>query len=369
LPLLIPAIPTISTTVGVTFAQGMLVVGVFFGVVALAFLTFYRFGAASRLYRFFDYLEGFTLSWCIAYLIQSSRSVHSFFWIFHGIQVFATSFAGYSLLYMATVCVGPAYLAAVFLSQGQTASAWLSALAGVSGLFVYLLVARLSSERDAALRREAELRHELGQRLVARERERISRDLHDNVATELTALVWKVREISDVAPSGPNNFELPAVAERLRSVIADLRNVVLALRKPELSFPELELLVEQRCRELCGHANLRLEMHGRVEVEELKLFHDEILPICFELVSNAALHAKAGHIELELRIESRLQILVSDDGCGLAPELWQASGGGLHGVRQRVQQLGGGVTLETAAIGTRLVVDLPRPLRSMLRFR
>lgn len=258
----------------------------------------------------------------------------------------------------------PTISAAVGVSFAQGVLVVSVSFGVVALAFVCLVVARLSRERDAALRREAELRHELAHRLIARERERISRDLHDDVATELTALVWRVREIADVAPTGPSNVEMAAVAERLRSVLANLRNVVLALRKPPLSFRELELRVEQRCRELCGPVNLRLKMQGRVEVEELTLFHDQILPICFELVSNAAQHAKAAQIELELRIGSRLQILVSDDGCGLAPEAWQASDGGLHGVRQRVQQLGGGVSLETAA-GTRFVVDLPRPLRSM----
>ena len=57
----------------------------------------------------------------------------------------------------------------------------------------------------------------LAHALVARERERISRDLHDNVATELTALVWRVREISGAVPACAEKQDLQTVAERLRS--------------------------------------------------------------------------------------------------------------------------------------------------------
>ncbi|MGC4088768.1 MAG: histidine kinase [Polyangiaceae bacterium] len=131
----------------------------------------------------------------------------------------ATGLAGYSLLYLVTICVGPAYLVGVFLWRGDTALAWLSALAAASSVAVYFVLARLTSERDGALRREALLRQELGRVLVARERARISRDLHDNVATELTALVWKVREISDAVPNAPYTLDMAGVAERLRSVI------------------------------------------------------------------------------------------------------------------------------------------------------
>ena len=354
------ASPTISSAVGVTFVQGVRVVVVFFGGVLLATVSYYRFGAASRVYRCCDALEGLSLSFGVAYLIQASSAVHSFFWIFHAVQVLVTALGGYSVVY---VCVAPAYLVTVFLWQGETASAWLSGLAGICGVFVYLVVTRLSSQRDAALRREAALRQELGRVLVARERARISRDLHDSVATELTALVWKVREISDAVPSGAHTVDIVGVADRLRSTIGDLRNVVLSLREPDLGFSELVQTLERRCRELCGPRELHLSIDGQVEPSELGLFQDQVLPICFELVNNAARHAAAQHIELTLHIGVRLRIVVSDDGRGLSARAWEESRGGLQSVRQRAQKLSGSVTLEATLTGTRLLVDLPRPLQ------
>jgi signal transduction histidine kinase len=356
------ASPRISAAVGVTFDQGARVVAVFLSAVTLATLAYFRFGAASRLYRYLDFLETFVLSGCVAYLIQASSAVHSFFWIFHGAQVLMAAVAGYSLVYLLTVCVGPAYLVALFLWQGQTASAWLSALAGICGVMVYALIARLSSQRDAALRRAAVLRQELGRLWVARERARISRDLHDSVATEITALVWRVHEISDALPSGPYRLDILGVAERLRAVIGDLRNVVLSLREPELGFSELELALERRCRELCGHTALRLNVEGQVGAEELSVFQDQVLPICFELVNNAARHAGASQVELTLRIGDCLRLVVSDNGRPVSPHIWQESRGGLRGIRERAERMHGSVALEVTRAGKRFVVELPRPL-------
>lgn len=357
------ASPRISAAVGVTFEQGVRVVVVFLSAVTLAALAYFRFGPASRFYRCLDLLEGFALSWSIAYLIQASSPVHSFFWIFHGAQVLLLASAGYLPGYFVTACVGPAYLVAVFLSQGQTTSAWLSGLAGICGLLVYVIIARISGQRDAAMQRAAALRQELGRIWVARERARISRDLHDSVATELTALVWRVREISDAGPNGPHTLEIVGVAERLRSVIGDLRNVVLSLREPEVSFAELKLALERRCRELCGPISLRLNVEGQVGAGELNLFQDQVLPICFELVNNAARHASASQLELTLRIGERLRLVVGDNGCGVSPYVWRQSRGGLNGIRERAEKLRGSVALETTRAGTRFVVELPRPLQ------
>lgn len=358
--------PTISSAVGVSVEQGVLAVSVFLGAVIVATAAYYRFGATSRIYLSCDYAESFALSWAIAYLIQASSGVHSFFWLFYGVQIIATALAGFSFIYLAAVGAGPIYLIASFLWRGDAAAAWLSALAGICGLFVYLVIARISNQRDAALKREAALRQELGRILVARERARISRDLHDNVATELTALVWRVREIAGAAPIEERTLDMGDVAERLRSVIADLRNVVLALREPELGFPELKLILERRCRELCGPTELRLTVSGELETEELGAFRDDVLPICFELVSNAARHAHASMIEVVLTLGVELRLLVRDDGGGLPPNAWQDSRGGLLGSRDRVQRLGGDLTLippSKKVPGTTLTIELPRPLR------
>lgn len=357
--------PAIATAVGVTFEQGLRVVSAFSAVVALACVAFYRFGAHSRAYRFCDVFESIALGGCIAYLIWVSRGVHPFFWIFYAMHVLATAFMGFTFVYLLTVCVAPAGLVVAFLSQGLGPPAWQSALAGVCGVFVYVTISRLWSEREGALQREAALRATLGRVLVVQERARISRDLHDSVATELTALVWNVRELSGRSAGSPYTTDLTNVAERLRAVIGDVRKVVLDLRDSELTFPDFELIVERRCRDLCGPANLRVDIQGRVdETEGLRLLHDHVLPICSELVSNAARHAAARRIVLSLQIGARLRVEVSDDGRGLTASDWEHTQGGLFGVRGRVRKLGGTMTLHRVEHGTSWVIELPLTRRA-----
>jgi signal transduction histidine kinase len=199
--------------------------------------------------------------------------------------------------------------------------------------------------------------------LVAGERARISRELHDNVTTELTALVWRVREMSGAAPACAEKEDLQSVAERLRGVIEELRNVVLALRGPERDFAELERDLVSRVRELCGEKVLGIEVTGQLSDAELWAFRAGVLPICFELVHNAITHSGGTGVRLRLHIGSILELRVEDDGTGLSEAAWRGSQGGLCNVRARVERLRGHVELQPSTAGMCISVAVPRPLQ------
>ena len=91
----------------------------------------------------------------------------------------------------------------------------------------------------------------------------------------------------------------------------------------------------------------------------------EVYGIARELRRNAFRHAQAGHIEVEIRYESRqLRVHVRDDGKGIDPEVLKAGGsaghGGLPGTRERVDRFGGKLEFwSEAAPGTEAVLTVP----------
>lgn len=356
--------PVISHQLGVSRTQAVVIVVVYMSANAAAYAAYHRIGPDSRTYRLLDYLDSFVLNGCTAFLIQASGTAVSFFWIFHYVQVVLMGFSGLSAVYALSISVAPGFLALLFFFRNDPVSGWLSALSCLLGLLLYANLAHYYMRYAAALQREAELRAELARVLVTRERTRISRDLHDSVATELTALVWRVREISDAVPAGLHRQVVDELAERLRSVIDDLRNVVLSLRSPELGFDELKSILEARVRELCTAKQVRVAIRGEMEAAEASVFRTGVLPLCFELVQNAAAHSKAGQVELSVQVGSTLRIRVQDDGAGLPRAVWLGSNGGLRGARERVRHLGGSVELRSQASGTCIEIDIPRPLRA-----
>ena len=76
-----------------------------------------------------------------------------------------------------------------------------------------------------------------------------------------------------------------------------------------------------------------------------------------EALTNVAKHAQASHAVVEVvEAEGVIRVSVSDDGVGGAD---LTEGSGLLGLRDRVDALGGTMTVTSPATGTTLVVELP----------
>ena len=75
-----------------------------------------------------------------------------------------------------------------------------------------------------------------------------------------------------------------------------------------------------------------------------------------EAVTNIVRHAGASECSIELSTaEDKTQLVIADDGRG---DIRQ-EGNGLRGMRERVQELGGSLSLESHR-GTRLQIELPQ---------
>jgi signal transduction histidine kinase len=79
-----------------------------------------------------------------------------------------------------------------------------------------------------------------------------------------------------------------------------------------------------------------------------------------ECLSNAARHAEASRVEIELaQRNSTLSVRVADDGCGFDPQR-ESAGYGLRGMGERVDLLDGRLTIESAqGRGTEVTAALP----------
>jgi signal transduction histidine kinase len=77
-----------------------------------------------------------------------------------------------------------------------------------------------------------------------------------------------------------------------------------------------------------------------------------------ETLTNAAKHSRASQVQVEVEVRDRaLCIAVSDDGVGGADA---ARGSGLLGLKDRVEAIGGTISLESRrSVGTSLIAELP----------
>ena len=86
--------------------------------------------------------------------------------------------------------------------------------------------------------------------------------------------------------------------------------------------------------------------------------------IAQEALNNAANHAQAGRVEINLQHNDRLiHLIIADDGCGFDSSRSDSrqSGWGLKTMRERAQSIGARLNIESApGKGTRITVSVPR---------
>lgn len=223
------------------------------------------------------------------------------------------------------------------------------------------LEARVREKHEELERNYARLALLERDRVVAAERARLTRDMHDGVGGQLVAALAMVEH---------GAFGGEEVAHVLRDAIDDLRLVIDSLDPGEADLPELLGLVRERLEP-------RLRRHGvqfSWKVEDIPRPAGfappqalSALRIVQESITNVMKHAAARVIEVRTGVVQdddagrAAFVEVRDDGRGFPPGA--GPGRGLRNMRQRAAELGGRLDIASGAGGTsvRLVLSLAPP--------
>jgi signal transduction histidine kinase len=187
-------------------------------------------------------------------------------------------------------------------------------------------------------------------------RRRIERDLHDGAQQRLVTLALRVRELQATAPPGTGDMAdgLDSVAAELEAALEELREIARGIHPAVLADgglrPALKALV-RRCPlpvDLCVQVASRLP--GPVEIAAYY--------VVSEALTNTARHARATAAAVSaVAVAGVLRVSVRDDGQGGAA---LDRGSGLTGLKDRVEALGGQITLHSPpGAGTALEVRIP----------
>ncbi len=195
--------------------------------------------------------------------------------------------------------------------------------------------------------------------VVAIERERIARDLHDGAIQRVYAAGLLAQSLQRQAKDPAMQEGLAHLMEGINAAIAELRRFLSELREQETLYlgPALESLVEE-ARRISG-----TEIY--LEVDEVPPMSPEatahVISFAREALSNAIRHARSPLIEVRLSYvpaRRRMRLEVKDHGVGLPED--PDMGYGLRNMRDRARLLGGTLSLVSEhGKGTRAVLDVP----------
>jgi PAS domain S-box-containing protein len=187
-------------------------------------------------------------------------------------------------------------------------------------------------------------------------RSRIERDLHDGAQQRLVTLTMKLRALETAAEPPPRALArgVEEIAAGLDDVLEDLRETARGLHPVMLSRGGLGPALKALGRRSPVPVELDVRAQERLpEPIEVAAYY-----VVAEALTNAAKHANASVVRVEAEVlDGDLRVTVQDDGVGGASP---ARGSGLVGLTDRVEALGGTLTLDSPpAAGTTVRIDLP----------
>jgi signal transduction histidine kinase len=247
----------------------------------------------------------------------------------------------------------------------------------IFGMFYSLASSRsraveIANEITKDLRDSTEQIQAMSRRLVdiqESERRQFSRELHDRVGQNLTALSISLDILkTQIAGNGSEAFRLRLddAAALLESTAGSIENVMSELRPPMLDDYGLLPALQWYAKEFSSRTGVEVtvsgdEQSGRLpQASEIALFR-----IVQEALNNVAKHAHASRVHIALEREGpRFTLSVADDGVGLGTPAASAAkhrhGLGMVTMRERTQAVGGEFEIGAApGRGTRVVVRMP----------
>ncbi|MGW4378628.1 histidine kinase [Kitasatospora sp. NPDC004531] len=234
---------------------------------------------------------------------------------------------------------------------------WLAAL--LAALDLWTVRALLGPNRAEMLERRVE---HLAQSRVDvvdaadAERRRIERDLHDGAQQRLVSLAMNLglarRTLKDVPPEALE--VIVAAHEEAQAAIKELHDLVRGLHPAVLEDRGLDAALSGIAARSPVPVHLAVDLPGRIAptVEAVAYF------TVSEALANAAKHAKASRVDLDLRrVADRLLITITDDGIGGADA---TRGTGLTGLRKRAASVDGSLAITSPRGGpTTITMELP----------
>jgi signal transduction histidine kinase len=246
-----------------------------------------------------------------------------------------------------------------------------TAAVATAGLFLALwhmgqLRARAKQMLQAQNLLQAEMHQNEEQlRRSIEERERIGRDLHDDIIQSIYAVGLNLEDCRRIVRQSPEKSEarLASAIETLNSAMRNVRGFLAGLEPKVLNGREFKTALKSLALTSGdGPTQFQLEVDPSAANRLSPAQATQMLHIAKEAMSNSLRHARASTLAVSLRpAGTGVRLEVVDNGEGFNPEALHARGHGLRNMTSRAREIGADLQIVSAVgQGCRILVNLPR---------
>ena len=202
--------------------------------------------------------------------------------------------------------------------------------------------------------------------ILEREKSRIARELHDDLAQSLTALKMDINWVRQHYRDGA--VQVAAKLDEMRDLVdvtvAATRRIAADLRPLLLDDLGLIPAIEWLVNNFTHRSGVPCELVTGDDINLAEPYATAAFRILQEALANVAKHANASHVQVQVQIEQTpraLRLSIRDNGCGFSEDAPRKPNSlGLMGLRERAHLLKGFVKITSAPnAGTLVEVSFP----------
>ena len=235
----------------------------------------------------------------------------------------------------------------------------------IAGLIGFILV-RHQRLKNRQLQQEKELQAAQSQletqRRLDEQRQRISRDLHDNIGSQLTYITSSM----DLLKSGTRekapelSHKVDGIAQFTRQTITQLRDTVWAMNRTSITTEHLNDRILDMVAQAQNALDDRLRITAKLDAHHVDFSSYagmNLFRIVQEALNNAIKHSGASMVSISTQqVDDRFELVIQDNGHGFSDN--STSGSGLMNMRKRADDIDAHIDITAdAGTGTRIGVS------------
>ncbi|HRD40325.1 MAG TPA: histidine kinase, partial [Bacteroidia bacterium] len=227
--------------------------------------------------------------------------------------------------------------------KNQQLFIWMSVISSALLVIIAVLMIRSRKEKANKAILQAKFEEESLRRMEAekyqKEKERISRDLHDNVGGQLSYILYSIDGLNN-ENADKRETTVKNINQVAKSVIDNLRDTIWAINDGNISLYDF-------CDKLKVHARTMFKSSDTEVVfkESLEIAPDlnltlglNLYRICQEILNNAFKYSKASSVQITVSSNERIEIVIEDNGVGFNLTDDKKDSYGLKNIRNRAEE-------------------------------
>ena len=202
------------------------------------------------------------------------------------------------------------------------------------------------------------------QQLIYDERDRIAKELHDDMGGGLSSILFLSDDILFEEKDREKAKRIGRISTLAKESLNNMRDIIWALDETEKTLGDLLRRIQQTSHQFLKDHAIELEFTNDVHQNKILLGSSQkrnIVLLVKECLHNIAKHAEATKVEILFSTEKSIfNIMITDNGKGFNFTPDKAKGRGIHNMKYRCNVLNGTMKINTkTGLGTSIQFSIP----------